>query len=99
MRKIHSGHDLHFHERGISGDESRAPRHLRQLGAAAGFNSVSPLASQPRTGRPRLWVLDAGMYEPLYLAFDAYPTVIPRVRVRGVMALFLAVSILWALIW
>ncbi|KAJ5682685.1 Fibronectin type III [Penicillium macrosclerotiorum] len=39
------------------------------------------------------------MYEPLYLAFDAYPTVIPRVRVRGVMALFLAVSILWALIW
>jgi hypothetical protein len=39
------------------------------------------------------------MYEPLYLAFDAYPTVVPRVRVRGVMALFLAVSILWALIW
>ncbi|KAJ5204751.1 uncharacterized protein N7498_005630 [Penicillium cinerascens] len=39
------------------------------------------------------------MYEPLYLAFDAYPAVVPRVRVRGVMALFLAVSILWALIW
>ncbi|KAJ5089369.1 hypothetical protein N7532_008053 [Penicillium argentinense] len=38
------------------------------------------------------------MYEPLHLAFDAYPTVVPRVRVRGVMALFLAVSILWALI-
>lgn len=44
-------------------------------------------------------MLDAGMYEPLYLSFDAYPTVVPRVRVRGVMALFLAVSILWALIW
>jgi hypothetical protein len=39
------------------------------------------------------------MYEPLYFAFDAYPAVVPRVRVRGVMALFLAVSILWALIW
>ncbi|KAJ6104902.1 Fibronectin type III [Penicillium sp. IBT 16267x] len=39
------------------------------------------------------------MYEPLYYAFDAYPTIIPQVRVRGVMALFLAVSILWALIW
>ncbi|KAJ5819306.1 hypothetical protein N7474_004897 [Penicillium riverlandense] len=39
------------------------------------------------------------MYEPLYFAFDTYPTVIPRVRVRGVMALFLAASILWALIW
>lgn len=39
------------------------------------------------------------MYEPLYLSFDAYPPVIPRVRVRGVMALFLAVSILWALVW
>ncbi|KAJ5725361.1 Fibronectin type III [Penicillium malachiteum] len=48
---------------------------------------------------PRPWVVDAGMYEPFYYAFDAYPTVIPRVRVRGVMALFLAVSILWALIW
>ncbi|KAJ5578480.1 Fibronectin type III [Penicillium hispanicum] len=53
----------------------------------------------PRPRCPRPWVSDAGMYEPLYLAFDAYPTVIPRVRVRGVMALFLAVSILWALIW
>ncbi|KAL5334891.1 hypothetical protein BJX70DRAFT_376682 [Aspergillus crustosus] len=39
------------------------------------------------------------MYEPFYLPFDAYPSVIPRVRVRGVMALFLAVSILWALSW
>ena len=39
------------------------------------------------------------MYEPLYLTFDAYPSVVPRVRVRGVMALFLAVTILWALIW
>ncbi|KAH8432243.1 Fibronectin type III domain protein [Aspergillus melleus] len=39
------------------------------------------------------------MYEPLYLSFDAYPSVVPRVRVRGVMALFLAVTILWALIW
>lgn len=53
----------------------------------------------PRPCCPRPWVLDAGMYEPLYFAFDAYPTVLPRVRVRGVMALFLAVSILWALIW
>lgn len=97
--KMQFDHDLHFHERGISGDESRALRHPRQVGAAAGFNSVSSLASQPRTRCPRPWVLDAGMYEPLYLAFDAYPTVVPRVRVRGVMALFLAVSILWALIW
>ncbi|OKP06281.1 hypothetical protein PENSUB_6271 [Penicillium subrubescens] len=39
------------------------------------------------------------MYEPFYLAFDAYPTVVPRVKVRGLMALFLAVSILWALVW
>ncbi|KAJ6054385.1 uncharacterized protein N7446_010397 [Penicillium canescens] len=39
------------------------------------------------------------MYEPLYFAFDAYPAAVPRVRVRGVMALFLAGSILWALIW
>lgn len=48
---------------------------------------------------PRPWIFDAGMYEPLYLTFDAYPSVVPPVRVRGVMALFLAVSILWALIW
>ena len=48
---------------------------------------------------PRQWRVDAGMYEPLYLTFDAYPSVVPRVRVRGVMALFLAVTILWALIW
>ncbi|KAL2220844.1 hypothetical protein M432DRAFT_242500 [Thermoascus aurantiacus ATCC 26904] len=39
------------------------------------------------------------MYEPLYLSFDAYPSVVPRVRVRGVMALFLAAAILWALVW
>ncbi|KAL2006556.1 hypothetical protein VTN00DRAFT_9224 [Thermoascus crustaceus] len=39
------------------------------------------------------------MYEPLYLSFDAYPSVVPRVRVRGVMALFLAATILWALVW
>ncbi|PKX93867.1 Fibronectin type III domain protein [Aspergillus novofumigatus IBT 16806] len=39
------------------------------------------------------------MYEPLYLSFYAYPSVVPPVRVRGVMALFLAVAILWALIW
>ncbi|KAL4880148.1 hypothetical protein BJY04DRAFT_191788 [Aspergillus karnatakaensis] len=39
------------------------------------------------------------MYEPFYFPFDAYPSVVPRVRVRGVMALFLAVSILWALSW
>ena len=42
---------------------------------------------------------EAGMYEPFYLPLDAYPSVIPRVRVRGVMALFLAASILWALSW
>ncbi|KAF9884850.1 hypothetical protein FE257_001193 [Aspergillus nanangensis] len=48
---------------------------------------------------PSLWTADAGMYEPLYFSFDAYPSVVPRVRVRGVMALFLAVTILWALIW
>jgi len=45
------------------------------------------------------WTLDAGMYEPLYLSFDTYPSVVPRVRVRGVMALFLAATILWALVW
>ncbi|KAJ9293846.1 hypothetical protein DTO271G3_7473 [Paecilomyces variotii] len=39
------------------------------------------------------------MYEPLYLSFDTYPSVVPRVRVRGVMALFLAATILWALVW
>jgi hypothetical protein len=42
---------------------------------------------------------NAGMYEPLYWSFDAYPSVVPRVRVRGVMALFLAATILWALVW
>ncbi|KAL4934358.1 Fibronectin type III domain protein [Aspergillus undulatus] len=50
-----------------------------------------PLSSSPWTG--------AGMYEPFYLPFDAYPSVVPRVRVQGVMALFLAASILWALSW
>jgi hypothetical protein len=59
----------------------------------------SLLTFSPPPTCPHPWVLYAGMYEPLYLAFDAYPTVVPRVRVRGVMALFLAVSILWALIW
>lgn len=51
--------------------------------------------------RPRLWRMEfnAGMYEPLYWSFDAYPSVVPRVRVRGVMALFLAGTILWALVW
>lgn len=48
---------------------------------------------------PHPWMFDVGMYEPLHLTFDAYPSVVPPVRVRGVMALFLAVSILWALIW
>lgn len=42
---------------------------------------------------------NVGMYEPLYWSFDAYPSVVPRVRVRGVMALFLAGTILWALVW
>lgn len=60
-------------------------------------SSFPYILTRPRCPRP--WVPDAGMYEPLYFAFDAYPTVVPRVRVRGVMALFLAVSILWALIW
>ena len=62
-------------------------------------NLFPPPHSPPLTSSPSSWMLDAGMYEPLYLSFDAYPTVVPRVRVRGVMALFLAVSILWALIW
>lgn len=53
-------------------------------------------SSSLKTGIP--WT-EAGMYEPLYFPFDAYPSVVPRVRVRGVMALFLAASILWALIW
>jgi hypothetical protein len=47
-----------------------------------------------------LWMnFDIGMYEPLHWPFDAYPSVVPRVRVRGVMALFLAATILWALVW
>ena len=68
--------------------------------------SLSLLSTQTTTiprlslhHHPRQWRVDAGMYEPLYLTFDAYPSVVPRVRVRGVMALFLAVTILWALIW
>lgn len=42
---------------------------------------------------------NTGMYEPLYWSFDVYPSVVPRVRVRGVMTLFLAGTILWALVW
>lgn len=41
----------------------------------------------------------AGMHEQVHLISLVYPTVLPRVRVRGVMALFLAAAILWALIW
>lgn len=67
------------------------------------LNSLIPLFSVPCpvfiSSHPSPWVSDAGMYEPLYFSFDAYPSVVPRVRVRGVMALFLAVTILWALIW
>ncbi|PGH28153.1 hypothetical protein AJ80_00043 [Polytolypa hystricis UAMH7299] len=40
-----------------------------------------------------------GMYEPLRLVSESYPGVVPVVRVHGVMALFLAATILWALIW
>lgn len=61
--------------------------------------SLAILTILPHPAAHVQWVLDVGMYEPLYFAFDAYPAVVPRVRVRGVMALFLAVSILWALIW
>ncbi|KAK2743777.1 hypothetical protein FQN57_004714 [Myotisia sp. PD_48] len=39
-----------------------------------------------------------GMYEPLRLVSDTYPGV-PHVRAQGAMALVIAVSILWALIW
>ncbi|KAM5452768.1 hypothetical protein MaudCBS49596_003074 [Microsporum audouinii] len=39
-----------------------------------------------------------GRYESLRLVADAYPGV-PQVRVQGAMALFIASSILWALIW
>ncbi|KAF3491267.1 uncharacterized protein GIQ15_00784 [Arthroderma uncinatum] len=39
-----------------------------------------------------------GKYESLRLVSDAYPGV-PQVRVQGAMALFIATSILWALIW
>ncbi|QKX61872.1 uncharacterized protein TRUGW13939_09028 [Talaromyces rugulosus] len=42
---------------------------------------------------------NTGIYEPLHWSFDVYPSVVPRVRVRGVMTLFLAGSILWALVW
>ena len=41
----------------------------------------------------------SGMYEPLRLVSDTYPGVVPRVRAQGLMALVIAVSILWALIW
>ncbi|KAL4895724.1 hypothetical protein BDV59DRAFT_199711 [Aspergillus ambiguus] len=77
----------------------RKVRHYRQKEAANCFIARAPTAflSFPFS-HPSPWV-DAGMYEPLYLSFDAYPSVVPRVRVRGVMALFLAVTILWALIW
>ncbi|KAL1953338.1 hypothetical protein VTO42DRAFT_2992 [Malbranchea cinnamomea] len=39
------------------------------------------------------------MYEPLRLVSDTYPGVVPRVRAQGLMALVIAVSILWALVW
>ncbi|EAS32218.3 fibronectin type III domain-containing protein [Coccidioides immitis RS] len=39
------------------------------------------------------------MYEPLRLVSDTYPGVVPGVKAQGVMALLIAVSILWALIW
>jgi hypothetical protein len=60
---------------------------------------LPPALSYPPPACPSPWVCDAGMHEPLYLTFDAYPSVIPLARVRGAMALFLAVTILWALIW
>lgn len=40
-----------------------------------------------------------GMHEPLFWNIEAYSTVIPRVRVRGAMALLLAGTIFWALSW
>ena len=39
------------------------------------------------------------MYEPLWLVSDKYPGVVPNVRTQGFMALTIAVSILWALVW
>lgn len=42
---------------------------------------------------------DAGMYEPLYWSFETSPSALPRVKARGLMALFLAATILWALVW
>ena len=39
------------------------------------------------------------MYEPLWLVSDKYPGVVPNVRTQGFMALAIAVSILWALVW
>ncbi|WEW54804.1 hypothetical protein PRK78_000229 [Emydomyces testavorans] len=39
------------------------------------------------------------MYESLRLVSDTYPGVVPGVKAQGVMALAIAVSILWALIW
>ena len=82
----------------LEGQVTNVPLGLSAREAASRRKAHSfPPSSLPRCPRP--WVHDAGMYEPIYLAFDAYPTVVPRVRVRGVMALFLAASILWALIW
>ncbi|KAI1989179.1 hypothetical protein LOZ53_003678 [Ophidiomyces ophidiicola] len=43
--------------------------------------------------------LSNGMYEPLRLVSDTYPGVVSGVKVQGATALFIAVSILWALIW
>ncbi|OAX85428.1 hypothetical protein ACJ72_00199 [Emergomyces africanus] len=45
----------------------------------------------------RSWIL--GMYKPLLLVSDSYPGVVPILRVRGAMAVIVAASILWALIW
>ncbi|OJD18242.1 hypothetical protein AJ78_01742 [Emergomyces pasteurianus Ep9510] len=39
------------------------------------------------------------MYKPLRLMSDSYPGVVPILRVRGAMAVFVAAAILWALIW
>jgi len=66
---------------------------------AEDLSSRSASSTLASVHRARGWTPDAGMYEPLYLSFDAYPSVVPRVRVRGVMALFLAAAILWALVW
>jgi hypothetical protein len=41
----------------------------------------------------------SGMYEPLRMVSDTYPGVVPKLRVQGLMALVIAMSILWALVW